>query len=127
MSESGPVSGFTLAGEVVLGRALATAGAVLRVVVEDVGRADAPAQAIARVDRDLRQPLPAGAVVPFSVALPALLPGGHYAVRAHVDVSGSGQVEIGDQVSTQSHPVQAAPVTRGGGTLLRVDVKPVGR
>ena len=37
-----------------------------------------------------------------------------YSVTAHVDTSGSGEVEVGDLVSTQSYPV----LTRGAGDRI---------
>jgi hypothetical protein len=42
-------------------------------------------------------------------------------VRVHVDVSGSGEVEKGDLISTQSHPV----LTRGHADQAAVPVRKV--
>jgi hypothetical protein len=67
---------------------------VARVVarVEDVSRADAPARTIA-------DQLQEGVVLADSID-----PRGHYAVRVHVDVAGTGNVTRGDFVSTKSYP-----------------------
>ena len=48
-----------------------------------------------------------GGEVPFDVDVPSGLieERAHYTVRVHVDVTGTGVVERGDLVSTQSHPV----------------------
>lgn len=42
-------------------------------------------------------------------------------MRVHVDVSGSGEIEQGDLVSTQSHPV----LTRGHADRAAVPVRTV--
>jgi putative lipoprotein len=96
----------------------AEAGEIL-VVVEDVSRADAPS-AIVGETRLGRTPLAPGATIPFSAEVPenAIDPRAAYSLRVHVDVSGSGEIEKGDLVSTQSYPV----LTRGAGgeTVVRV-------
>jgi hypothetical protein len=64
-----------------------------------------------------------GAVLPFVVEIPAELVDDHhnYSVRVHVDVSGSGEVNVGDLVSTQTYPV----LTHGLGNEARINVKSV--
>ena len=96
--------------------------AELVVQVEDVSRADAPSTVIGE-QRLSRVPLSPGSAIPFALDVPAgLVESGHsYSVRAHVDVSGSGEVEVGDLVSTQSHPV----LTEGPGGELQVRVQRV--
>ena len=80
--------------------------AELVVQVEDVSRADAPSRVVGeqRV-RDVH--LAPGGRLPFQVEVPAhdVDPGLSYSLRAHVDVSGSGEVEPGDLLTTQSYPV----------------------
>jgi len=44
-----------------------------------------------------------------------------YSVSVHIDVSGSGEIERGDLISTQIYPV----LTRGHGDEARVQVKRV--
>lgn len=92
------------------------------VQVEDVSRADAPSHVVGEQSLTGVR-LHKGAVVPFRITLPASAVDerASYSVRAHVDVSGSGKVEVGDFVSTQSHPV----LTRGSGDEAVVPVKRV--
>ena len=113
----------TVRGEIVLPSTdLPAETADLVVQVEDVSRADAPSIVIAEQRRS-GVSLRGGAVLPFAVKVPAeLIDERHrYSVRVHTDVSGSGEVEVGDLVSTQSYPV----LTHGYGNEVRVDVKRV--
>ncbi len=111
----------TVRGEIILPSAnLPAEIADLIVQVEDVSRADAPSVVIA----EQRQPgiyLRGGAVLPFVVEVPEELVDerNSHSVRVHVDVSGSGEIEVGDLVSTQSYPV----LTRGRGNEARINVK----
>ena len=74
----------------------------VRVRLEDVSRADAPARVVAEaVVREARLAAP----VPFALRAPAVDERARYVVRAHVDVDGDGAVGLGDYVSTQSTPV----------------------
>ncbi len=90
--------------------------------VEDVSRADAPSQVIAE-ERHKDVKVEPGAVIPLEIEVPAELvdEGASYSIRVHVDVGGTGEVEMGDLVSTTSNPV----LTRGHGDEARVDVKVV--
>lgn len=95
---------------------------IVIVEVEDVTRADAPSAVIAEYRRAgvlLRK----GASVPFAVPVPedAVDERKHYSIRVHVDLTGSGEVEVGDFVSTASHPV----LTHGHGETVRIPVKKV--
>lgn len=78
------------------------------VAVEDVSRADAPSIVVAE-QRLAHVSLREGDV-PFEVGVPPdrLQERARYAVSVHVDVTGTGIVERGDLVSTQSHPVLTA-------------------
>ena len=91
------------------------------VQVEDVSRADAPSMVVG--EHRLSGVALRGQPLPFSVEVPAHLvdPRHTYSVRVHVDMTGSGTVEVGDFVSTQSHPV----LTRGYGEEAQVPVKRV--
>src|SRR5216117_3918132 len=94
-------------GEIVLPTVdLPGKSADVAVYVEDVSRADAPALVIGE-HRQNRVPLSAGSVLPFSIEIPAELVNerSNYSVRAHIDLSGSGEVKIGDLVSTETYPV----------------------
>ena len=75
------------------------------VTVADVGRVDAPAEAVvSRVVHPL-----AGRVEPVELTVPATGRRRALVVRVHVDVVGDGEVSSGDWVSTVAHPVAAAP------------------
>lgn len=80
--------------------------AELIVVVEDVSRADAPSAVLGEF-RLAHPHLEPGVAVPFEVEVEeeGIDPRGSYSIRAYVDVSGSGEVEPGDLLSTQSYPV----------------------
>jgi putative lipoprotein len=99
-----------------------TEAAQLVVQVEDVSRADAPSIVVGE-QRQERVRIGPGSRVPFEVTVPANLirPNASYSVRVHVDITGSGEVERGDLVSTQSHPV----LTRSFGTEARIPVRRV--
>jgi len=84
--------------------------ALLVVRVEETSRADAAATVLAEWRRtDVALPGP-GDPVPFAIEVPAGLVDrrARYTVRAHVDVSGTGDVTQGDLVSTRAHPVLTA-------------------
>jgi putative lipoprotein len=96
--------------------------AELVVQVEDVSRADAPSVVVGEQRlRGVR--LPPGGALQFEVEVPAdrVDPHSMYSVRAHVDVSGSGEVEKGDLLSTRSYPV----LTRGHGDEAQVEVQQI--
>jgi putative lipoprotein len=97
----------TVRGEISLpGTALPAEAAVVIVQVEDVSRADAPSTVVGE-QRLERVELHPGNVIPFEVEVDAdaLDEGARYSVRIHIDVAGSGEVDAGDLVSTQSYPV----------------------
>jgi putative lipoprotein len=113
----------TVRGEIILPSAdLPSESADLIVQVEDVSRADAPSVVIAE-QRQSGISLRDGAVLPFVVEVPAELVDEHhnYSVRVHVDVSGSGEVNVGDLVSTQSYSV----LTGARGNEAQINVKRV--
>lgn len=76
------------------------------VQVQDVSRMDAPATVVAE-QRIEDVVLEESGEVPFEVEVPAGLVDrrSHYAMRVHVDVSGTGDVTKGDYVSTASYEV----------------------
>ena len=71
-------------------------GATLWVRLQEVGRADGDGQTVAE------QALPGislstpGENLAFALVAPVLDPRGTYAIEAHLDVRGTGDVEIGD-------------------------------
>ena len=102
--------------------ASARGAAELIVQIEDVSRADAASKVVAE-QRIPNPKLEPGEAVPFELEVPeaAIDDQAMYSVRAHVDVSGSGEVEEGDLLSTQSYPV----ITRGYPEEARVEVKQI--
>ena len=110
-------------GQIVLPDSAVPPGAARVIVqIEDVSRADAPSIVIAEESLENVELSP-GRTVPFILTVPTdiLDASKHYSVRAHIDISGSGTVDRGDFVSTQSHPV----LTRGFGNEAVVPVKRV--
>jgi uncharacterized lipoprotein YbaY len=91
--------------------------------VEDISKADAASEVVGEA-RQSEVSLKPGDPLRLSIEIPRdrINEQRRYSVAAHVDISGSGEVEVGDFVSTQSYPV----LTRGGGDRVRVDVKRVG-
>ena len=92
------------------------------VELEDISRADAPSEVIASIQVAAEE-LRGGDVIPFALEVPAdVLDEKHlYSVRAHLDVSGSGEIERQDYITTQTYPV----LTRGYGSEVRVAVRKV--
>lgn len=113
----------TIKGEIILpDTGIPPGPAEVIVSVEDVSRADAPSEIIGE-QRQKAVALRPGARLPFAVEVPSeLVDERHsYSVRAHIDRSGSGEVEVGDLVSTETYPV----LSRGRGTSAIVKVKRV--
>ena len=113
----------TIRGNVILPNVqLPNQTADLIVQVEDVSRADAPSQVVGE-QRVSGVSVSAGQTLPFSIEVPSdrVDPKHSYSVRVHVDMTGSGKVEPGDLITTQSYPV----LTHGHGNEADVTVKPV--
>ncbi len=108
-------------GEIVLpAKMMPGIPAFVRVEVEDISRADMPSEVVAQ--RSISTGIVHGGdVIPFEIEVPASVidPQRLYSVRAHVAMSGSGEIEIGDFISMQSFPV----LTRGHGNQVRVEVR----
>jgi putative lipoprotein len=92
------------------------------VKVEDISRADAPAIVVGE-QRLASVFLSSGGRVPFEIQVPAerIDERGSYSVSAHIDLGGSGQVEPGDYISTQTYPV----LTGRYPDDVEVEVRPV--
>jgi putative lipoprotein len=90
--------------------------------VEDVSRADAPSVVVGE-QRFKGTDLAEAERIPFAVEIPAELidERATYAVSVHVDVSGSGNVERGDLITTESYPV----LTRGHPDEMNVRVRKI--
>ncbi|WP_280385582.1 YbaY family lipoprotein [Nocardia wallacei] len=110
-----------VSGEIVFdASATPRSDATVRVTISDVGRADAAAVEVARLDLADVTVKP-GETLRFEITVAAVDPRAHYQVRVHVDATGSGAVKSGDQVSVESIPV----LTRGHPDRVRVRVREV--
>lgn len=101
-----PAGSRTVRGEVVLPEGgEGERAARLVVQVEDVSRMDAPSTVVG--EQRIEDVALDGSRIPFAVEVPAGLIDrrSSYSVRVHVDVSGSGEVERGDMITTRSYPV----------------------
>ena len=83
--------------------------ATVWVILEEVTYADASAREVSRLKIPGYAHGPGGAPLDFSLAAGPLDPNRRYQIRAHVDLSSSGGLEKGDQITMQSYPV----VTQG--------------
>ena len=106
---------------VVVTEALPDGATTARVLIEDVSRLDAPAVRVAESSQPLPGPLAAGDRFTAELVVPDVDERATYSVRAHVDVSGSGELSHGDQITTRSYPV----LTRGAPDDVEVDVVPI--
>ena len=94
--------------------------AAVVVQVEDVSRADAPSVIGGEQRHNVK--LRSGGVLPLHVeVLVDRIDERSYSVQVHVDVSGSGEVSVGDLISTRSYPV----LTRGHPDHASIKVQPV--
>ena len=86
----------------------------VHITVRDVTEFDAPARTVAAVDLPPTVVPGDGLEVPFALDVDLEDGGRTYAVRAHADRSGSGEVERGDLVTTTAYVVRpgdpSAPV-----------------
>jgi uncharacterized lipoprotein YbaY len=113
----------TIRGEILLPREELPGESVNVIIyVEDISRADAPSIVIG-VQRQEGIFLQGGSTLQFQVEVSEKrLDSRHmYSVRVHIDVSKSGEVTVGDFVSTQTYPV----LTHGYGTSVKVKVRRV--
>ncbi len=95
-------------------------GATMYVRLEDVSVADAPARVVAEdTRRDVSFESRAGESLKFAIEGAAPDPKGSYAVRAHIDLDGDGQVSRGDFISMQSYPVLTFGYPRQVSVLVR--------
>jgi putative lipoprotein len=85
----------------------AFANATIRVRLEDVTLADAPARVVAeQVIPGVSHVGRSGAAVPFSLeSTEGLDERARYNLRVHVDIDGTGRVTPGDFVTQESYPV----------------------
>lgn len=116
----------TINGEVCFSRIpVAFIAATLIVRVEDASRINAAAKVISehRITNISRSPVHRDPV-PFAIELSPFENADGlscYTLRVHVDVDSSGQISLGDYISTQSYPLDRLSST----DFLRVVVHPV--
>src|SRR4051812_26144601 len=97
-------------------------GATVRVKLEDVSRADAPAQVLTeQLIHNVSYTPRSAAAVSFALAGVVLDERRDYVVRVHVDLDGDGQIQPGDYISVESYPV----VTYGHPRRITVRVRRV--
>jgi uncharacterized lipoprotein YbaY len=94
-----------ISGQVRVAEALEPSPCTLYVRVEDVSRVDAAAEIVAEISIPIDHPLAAGAAVPFKLTVPDIDDQAHYAIRAHLDTTGSRRIDPGDLISMESYPV----------------------
>jgi uncharacterized lipoprotein YbaY len=76
------------------------------VFLEDVSRADAPSQEIARtVIRGIAQDRDHSCPVPFRIVHPSLGKYERYIISVLIDVDGDGRISRGDYITMESFPV----------------------
>jgi putative lipoprotein len=97
--------------------------ATVRVRLLDVSRADAAAERVAEqtIEGPSVEPDDDGGSVRFALEAPELQAGRSYSLAAHVDLSGSGEIEPGDFLTMESVPVE--PTSERG--HVEVPVRPV--
>ncbi len=89
-------------------------GAVVRVRLLDVTLLDAPARVVAEETiTDVQHPAGAEEAVAFELRGEPVPDGTDVIVDVHVDLNGNGRVDVGDFVTTVSHPVSARGETSG--------------
>ncbi len=113
-----------LRGDVSLGPETGSlSGAVLRIYLEDVSKADAAAEVVGEVTiTGLVHRTGRHSSWPFELQVGSIDPAKHYAVRAHVDCHGDRGIHSGDCVSTRSYPV----LTFGNSDRVAIDVRQIG-
>jgi uncharacterized lipoprotein YbaY len=95
--------------------------ATVRVILEDVTRADAAAREVTRTTIVSYSRAPGDPPLAFSLRADNLDPARRYEVRVHVDRASSGRISAGDEITMESHPV----ATRGYPNHVDVRVRPV--
>lgn len=102
-----------LQGEVVLTPVLGSfQDATLRIRVLDVTEADAPATPLAELTLpSVSYDASAERRIPFTLPSPEWDPRQTVIVTAHLDRSGSGEVEIGDALTTRAEPPSQEPLS----------------
>lgn len=79
----------------------------VHVHVRDITEMDGPAETVASVDLPGTKVPATGLEVPFALQVDASDPRRIYALRAHADRTGSGEVDPGDLVTTTAYVVRA--------------------
>jgi uncharacterized lipoprotein YbaY len=96
-------------------------GATLRVKLQDVSRVDAPAREICNLVIFDCSYFPGEPPVDFILSTGPIELVGHYEVRVHLDLDGTGEYNVGDQITTQSYPV----LTQGHPNNVQIHLKQI--
>jgi uncharacterized lipoprotein YbaY len=122
-STSLPADASLVHGEVVFDEtAQSFSGATVTIRLEDVSRADAPAQIVAeQILPDVSHTAGSPTQLPFAIEGTIPDERARYAVRVHVDVDGDGQLGPGDYMNMESYPV----LTYGNPNRVTVRVQEV--
>jgi uncharacterized lipoprotein YbaY len=115
------MAGTTISGQIRFDdSAPAFRNATVRVILEDVTRADAPAREVARLEIPSYSHAPGEPPLEFSLEpLTPLDPRARYDLRVHVDLGSGGKKEVGDQITMQSYPVATQGYPRTATVNLR--------
>jgi hypothetical protein len=96
-----------------------TSPACLYLYLEDVGRVDAPAWKLASSSIKIDQPVLAGELMKVTLMAPVTRPEGHYAVRAHLSLSGEVSVGPEDYLTTQAYSLPNRKITNDLKLVMR--------
>ncbi len=96
-------------------------GATLWVRLQDVSRADADGQTVAEQVLRGKSVSTPGDQLAFALEAPVLDPRGTYTIEAHLDIRGSGDVEVGDYRTMEHFGVDP----RASEQTLTVRVHPI--
>jgi hypothetical protein len=100
----------------------AFSGATLRIRLEEVSRADAPAQEVGCLEVPDYAYSPGDPPFSWTLGVGLLDPGKRYEVRVHLDRDSSGEYSAGDQITTQSYPV----LTQGYPSTVNIQLHRIG-
>jgi uncharacterized lipoprotein YbaY len=97
-------------------------GAILRIRLEEVSRADAPAREVARLEVPDFTYKSGDPPLPWTLGVGELDSKKRYEVRVHVNLNGDGEYTAGDQITTQSYPV----LTQGYPSTIDIQLHRIG-
>lgn len=96
-------------------------GAVLRVKLEEISRADAAAREISQAVFPNYSHSADAPPADFSIESEQINASHRYEVRVHLDINGNGQYSAGDQITVQSYPV----LTKGYPNVIEIRLQQI--